>query len=554
MAIVPETLQKLIEMNLKLLEIWFSQRLYALIEKNSPRHVLVRMQAGMDLSKIEQACQRYHHQAGPGAKPTHTVKRLVRALLVKYMYNLSLRETEERIRYDLMVKWYVGYGVFEEVLDHSSLERFEQWVSRECHRVFFDEILKQIDAAFPEESEAVQIGDTFAMAANAAQEGIVDLLRHTSRCLLSEIEQGAPEQLAQVLKEVEQSLLFGAEDEAPGYLLNEEQRQMRRLHTLQGVWQLRQALKPLLPSWKERMQIRVGLRLEDLEKIVQDEYAVECDASGKPVVVKVLAKKDKGSYRLGSATDPEATCRNHGGDRTLGYNVSLAISRRAIIREIQAATGSTPDQAGVAALLAAQDKCLGVIPAKLLFDRAAGMGRTRAEVARVSRGRTVLVSHVPPQADNGRFGPDKFHFNTEGKLVCPQGRCSTSSYHREDRDGDTYEFSAKVCADCPLWKDCRDPKASASGERRVFISDYQNQIREAEAYNQTPEFKQEMKQRPLVERVIFMLTNYDGARRARSRGVGRADFQAKMCATARNLRTWLSLSLRKEAGGGLHAA
>jgi len=63
-----------------------------------------------------------------------------------------------------------------------------------------------------------------------------------------------------------------------------------------------------------------------------------------------------------------------------------------------------------------------------------------------------------------------------------------------------------------------------------------------------------MKQRPLVERVIFMLTHYDGARRARSRGVGRADFQAKMCATARNLRTWLSLSLRKEAGGGLHAA
>jgi hypothetical protein len=552
MAIVPETLQNLIETNLKMLEVWFSQRLYAQIVKNAARHLLVRMQAGMDLSQIEQACQRYHHQAGPGVKATHTVARLVRALLVKYVYNLSLRETEARIQHDLVVKWYVGYGVFEEVLDHSSLERFEQWVSRECHRVFFDEVLKQIDAAFPEEGEVIQIGDTFAMEANAAQEGIVDLLRHTSRCLLREVKEGAPEQSAQLLKDVDMSLLFGPEDETP-YHLNEEQRQMRRLHTLQGVWQLRQTVKSLLSTWEERVQIRVSVRLEDLEKIVQDEYELQCDASGKPVGVKVLAKKDKGSYRLGSATDPEATCRNHGGDQTLGYNVNAAVTPHAFIREIQAVTGSTPDQAGVAGLVEAQIQHQGVCPDKLIYDQAAGAGRTRAEVAKVSEGRTQLVARVPPQADNGRFGPDAFHFNEQAELVCPQGRRSTSSFYRTDRDGNTYEFSAKACADCPLWNDCRDPKASSSGARRVFVSDYQNQIRQAEAYNQTSQFKQEMKQRPLVERVIFMLTHYDGARRARSRGVGRADFQAKMCATARNLRTWLSLLLRKEAGGRLQA-
>jgi hypothetical protein len=515
--------------------------------------LLVWVDARIDLSPIEQTCQRYHHQAGPGAKAIHTVDRLVRGLLVKYVYNLSLRETEERIRHDLMVKKFVGYGVFEEVLDHSSLERFEQWVNQECHRVFFDEILKQIDAAFPEESGAVQIGDTFAMQANAAQEGIVDLLRHTSRCLLDEIKKGAPEQYAQLLKKVDLPLLFGLEDEAAGYALNEEQRQMRRLHTLQGVWQLCQAVEPCLSSWETRLQIRVGVRLEDLEKIVQDEYELESDPSGKPVGVKALARKDKGAYRLGSATDPEATYRNHGGDRTLGYNVSLAVTPHAFIHETQAVTGSTPDQAGVAPLVEAQLQHQGVCPDKLIYDQAAGAGRTRAEVTKVSEGQTQLVAHIPPQADNGRFGPEEFHFNEQAELVCPQGRHSTSSYYRADRDGNTYEFSAKVCADCPLWKDCRDPKASPSGARRVFISDYQDQIHQAEAYNQTPQFQQEMKQRPLVERVIFMLTHYDGARRARSRGVGRADFQAKMCATARNLRTWLSLSFRKEAKGRLQA-
>jgi hypothetical protein len=130
--------------------------------------------------------------------------------------------------------------------------------------------------------------------------------------------------------------------------------------------------------------------------------------------------------------------------------------------------------------------------------------------------------------------------------LCPQQH-SSNAHFRASRDGDIYEFSAKSCADCPLWNDCRDPQARLTGPRRVFISDYQDEIRQAQAYNQTPQFKQEMKQRPLVERVIFMLTHYDGARRARGRGLDRADFQVKMSATARNLRTWLNFWQRKAA-------
>jgi IS5 family transposase len=546
MPIVTEFLLTMIQTNLEMLESWFSHRLYTRVEKKATRHVLVRMQGKMDLSEIEQACQSYHHQEGAGAKATHTVGRLVRALLVKYVYDLSLRQTEEYLRHHLVAKWYVGYNVFEEVMDHSSLERFEQWVNREAHRAFFDGVLKQIDADFPGERGSVQIGDTFAMRADAALEGSVDLLRHTSRCVLREIEQGAPEQYPQVLRQVDASLLFGPVDEAPVYYLNEDQRQMRRLHTLQGVWQLRQWVQLWVSNWEAGLQTRIGLRIEDLEKIVQDEFEVTCDASGQPLAVRVLEKKEKGEYRLGSATDPEATCRHHGGNLTLGYNVSLAVTPRGVIREIQAATGSEPDQAGVAALIEAQLLHQGFCPTKFIYDQAAGAGRTRAEVAKVSAGRTQLVARIPPSSAKGRFGPEAFHFNAEGALVCPQGRITTCHF-RAGRDADQYEFSAKVCAECPLWKDCREPKASLTGPRRVFISDYQNQIRQAQAYNQTPQFRQEMKQRPGVERVIFMLTHYDGARRARSRGRDRADFQTKMSATARNLRTWLNFWFRKEA-------
>lgn len=553
MPIVPDFLLAIIDSNLGILQAWFSHQVYAQNLKKAPRHILVRMQAKMDLREIERACQGYHQQVGPGAKATHEVARLVRGLLVKYLNNWSLRQTEEGMRHNLLVKWFVGYGVFEEVMDHTTLERFEQWVNREAHRAFFDGVLKQIDGDFPGERGAVQIGDTFAMRADAALEGTVDLLRHTCACLLRDVEERAPGQYPQVDGALDRALLFGPEDEKPGYLMDESARQARRLHTLQGVWQLRQWVEPLCAAWDPALQARVRLRLEDLEKIVQDEFQVECDASGKAVGVKVLAKKAKGEYRLGSATDPEATCRNHGGDLTLGYNASLAVTPHGVIREIQAATGSEPDQAGVAPLIEVQIEQQGFCPEKIIYDQAAGAGRTRAQVRKVSAGRTQLVARIPPQADSGRFGPDDFHFNPVGELVCPQGHLTTSHF-RALRDGDQYEFTAKACAACPLWKDCRDPKASLTGPRRVFISDHQNEIRLAQAYNQTPQFKKDMQQRPLVERVIFMLTHYDGARRLRSRGRDRADFQAKMCATARNLRTWLTLCLRKEAEGQLHAA
>jgi len=41
-----------------------------------------------------------------------------------------------------------------------------------------------------------------------------------------------------------------------------------------------------------------------------------------------------------------------------------------------------------------------------------------------------------------------------------------------------------------------------------------------------------MKQRPLIERIIFNLTHFFGARHARSTGLPKADFQLSMAAAA----------------------
>lgn len=68
---------------------WFSAQIYARLLM--PTDFWVRLADHLDCAPLEQACAAYQHTAGPGCQATHTVPRLVRALVVKYLRNLSLR-------------------------------------------------------------------------------------------------------------------------------------------------------------------------------------------------------------------------------------------------------------------------------------------------------------------------------------------------------------------------------------------------------------------------------------------------------------------------------
>lgn len=542
MAIVPETDEDIIRIYGDVVGPWYSARLYAKLVARHPNHLLVRLQGLIDFGPLEVSCAEYFHRSGPGAKPTHTLQRLVRIQLVRYLYHWSFRETEEQLDSNLLLRWFVGYGLLEAVVDHTTLDRFEQWVCAKQHRLYFDAILRQIEAAFPQVREGAQIGDTFACRANAAAEGLVELLRHTSRLALAVLAKGASQIHTAVLSQLDQPQLFGAADERNLYYLSEAERQQRDETTVRGAWQLVQLLQPQLEGLAEPYKTQVSERVADLRKIIGDEYLVQADERGQVQTVVERDGKHKGAYRLGSATDREATYRNHAHDSTLGANISLsAHAATSFICEIQAATGATPDQAGVPKLVSEQRAHRGLCPEKLIYDQAGGMGRTRAEVAKASHGQTQLVARIPPSSVSGRFTPEDFQLLEDGSLQCPAGRVARGHYRSKACDGWLYEFHASTCRACPLWTQCREAGTRSTGPRRVLVSDYQAEIRQARAYHQTPAFADDMRLRPRIERIIFLLTHYDGARRARFRGLHAIDFQVKMAATARNLRTWLLL-------------
>lgn len=553
---------------------WAQELFLANALAHAPNHLLVRLKDILDFGPLEQACADYRHQSGPGCLPTYPISLLIRAILVGWLYTLSLRGLEERLHCDLIARWFVGCRSGDPIPDHSTLGRFELWLVFNHPDLYFSTFLSQIDRCFPQERRAIQIGDTYAMLANAADEGLVKRIRHVCLRLMMELQESFPSRFGNHLQAFDWCALFGVKPEKGEGLMHKASRTQRLERTVLAALDFRQRVGNLLDGCDQKQYGVVRSWCSYLDKVLADEVQVEQDAAGQPVKASELPADKKGDFRLISATDPEATLRMHGetqADIALGYNVQVSVTPNAFIRETKAHTGANPDNSGVAALITEQKKRQEAngeeaqLPPKLIYDKAAGSGKVRAEIEAASNGQTQLVAQsVPYDQRSQRFGPYDFSLSEDGMtLTCPNGKSSTCAYRSGSGDGRDFRFFARQCwavqntaygeppkrmkaasaeqlaARCPLWEQCRDNRQGPGATRQVFISDYRNQVLAAEAYNQTEDFRHEMKLRPLVERVIFELTHYDGARHCRRQGELAADFQAKMCATSYNLKLWV---------------
>jgi len=529
---------------------------------HAQHHLLVRLNDKIDFSHLDKLAAKYHHASGAGAPVEHSGLKMIRALLVKYLYDLSLRELEERLNSDLLVRWFVGYTFTERAPDHTTLERFEMWVNAEHHSEVFDEILRQIGEAFPRHGR-VQIGDTYAMQANAAKESTVTLMRHLGRRLVEGAEESIPVALKLALDGYDLEKLLKPEKGKPEWLYNESERAALLSRVALAARELHERLSQMLAGRPTDEFPRLRQDLSALEKVFKDNLVFENDHA------RACTQKELGHFRLGSATDLDATFRVHGkgeGSMTLGYNIQIAISQKNFIQTAIAFTGASGDQSSVAALVSGQENP----PDKLIYDKAAGTGKTRAEVHQASGGKTLLSAQLPDYASRNQvFSSFDFLLSSNGAaLTCPNGKTSPVAYPSQSGDGRVFRFfdfhcwsgslpPAKktrpdpACAvRCPLWDQCREKDMGPRSIRQVFVTNYRSQVEAAQIYNHTDEFKQDMKLRPTVERVIFELTHYNGARRCRRIGLNNADWQAKMCAVAYNLKLWMRLTMKKQKQTG----
>ena len=508
------------------------------------KHWLVQLNKMVDLSGLEQACAGFQTDNGQGRPITHTPARLVRALLIKYLYNLSLRQTEEMIDNHILIKWFVGYPLFMPPLDHSYLNRFEMWLFRTNPRLFFDEVIRLIDRLCPEDRDRIQLVDTFALHGRVAKTYLVELLRDVCGKILPLLAETDPDFHLTLLADLELMTLFGYRRDKITAALKGTERGQRLQDVARQALRLSRLLSHHLDQathLSPEQQFGLRVLLAYLDKIISDETTLTANNPDDPDDVTIIERKhgQKGTYRIISASDFETTYRKHHDHKEAvpGFNAT-DLGTKVFVRETQVDTGAQQDNIALTEVLQAQHHYHGFFPDFVAGDMKYGYGKTRYQVVQVTGGQTQVIALIPDyDKRSDLYNPRDFTLSDDGlALTCPNHKTTTRRYLTEDKGGADFRFSVKCCRGCDHWDKCRGPDSKKSQPRNVFISFYRDQLEAAQQFNQTDIATQGLKERMNVERQIYSLTNIYGARYAHSYGLKRTDYQLKMQATAYNLR------------------
>lgn len=155
--------------------------------------------------------------------------------------------------------------------------------------------------------------------------------------------------------------------------------------------------------------------------------------------------------------------------------------------------GNRPDGDPMVATVVEQ-KAHGLVPAKLIGDTAYSDGTSRKELKEHGTEVVAPLRTANPRTKavypKGLFAYDR----AQNTLTCPAGVTVGQAFYDQGHHLRVFHFPMTACGTCPRKPACTSAK---DGRRTVGISEGNEALREAEAYNRTEQFKAEMKLRPL---------------------------------------------------------
>jgi transposase len=466
-------------------------------------------------------------------RPAISPALLAMVLILQFHENLSDREMEAACQYDLRLKYALGLGIDERPFDHSSLGDFrERLLKHQKEKAIFDRILARlVETGLMEKDEPQRIDATHVIADIAipsmvtlVKKGIYEVLKP-----LAKRHRAVHQRLAQTIdlgryaKEKVNQNHPGRPDEAK-----------RERELVQVVREARRLLTETANLTGDPILIR---RVAMLKRILQEH--IEDDEAGTP---KEKEYKQKPKDLLVSPIDPDARYgAKSATKRFTGYkaNVTETVTSR-FITNIKAMRGNRPDGETMVEAVTEQ-KSHDLVPTKLIGDTAYGDGSYRKALG--SQGTKVIA---PVHAANSRtkavYPKSAFHHDeAQNTLTCPAGVTVKAYYYDTYQEMTMFHFPKSACGQCDHRPRCTKTREA---RRVVGISAHNKELREAELYNQTDQFKQDMKLRPPVEGKLAELVRYHGMRRARYRGLKKLGLQCYFTAAAVNVKRWVKLLTR----------
>lgn len=203
-----------------------------------------------------------------------------------------------------------------------------------------------------------------------------------------------------------------------------------------------------------------------------------------------------------------------------------------ILTNLTTPKANSADASVTLLLLREQKERYGLRPKELFGDCAYGAADHR--VALEQEGIPVVAKVPEPP---GTYFPKRvFQIDWErDQVTCPNGVTSTSWKLRKDSEGrpvKLFQFDGHRCKGCPLRDQCtRTPERG----RTLTLHFHEAVLQKAREEQKTPEFREKILRRPIVERKIAELKR-QGLGKARYFGLLKAKLQAFLTAAVVNFK------------------
>jgi transposase len=459
---------------------------------------------------------------------------LAMATILQFHRNLSDREMERACIFDIEVKYALGLRLDERPFDHSSLGDFrKRLLENSKEKEVFDKVLQElIDRELIEKNEIQRIDATHVIA-DIALPTMTVMVKKGVRNVLIPLKKKHPRIYKTLDKQVplEEYGHRRVDHEVDGRL-DMEAKQKKLVEVVRDariVLRKTETIKNDKPLFRQ---------VELLKRILR-EHVTE-DEDGRP---KERVRKEKPPDLLVSPVDPDA--RFGAKSRTKkfhGYkaNITETVHSR-FITSIQATPGNRRDGATTVQSMEEQEPH-GIRPAKLIGDTAYSDGGYRKELK--ARG-TELVAPLRIMNSTVRKVFPKRMFDYDAKkntLTCPAGVTIPQSFHDHGKNIRMFHYPLTKCGPCEYLNRCTNAKEK---RRVVGISPVHQELRDAEVYNRTDQFKEDMKLRQAIEGKLSEMKRYHGLRRARFRGLHKVRLQCYFTAVTVNIKRWINLEMKK---------
>lgn len=475
-------------------------------------HLLVKIDSIIDFSFVYDLVENQYSPIGRGSKDPVM---MVKILLLEYLYNLSDVEVCRQIQTDIVFRWFLGLGIFDEIPDDTTVSHFRVCRLTEDHfEAVFNQILQKCI-----EYDLVKtnrfIIDSTDVAANTNYPSEKNLVRQAFRKVMKEAAVFNEPLANQLLESIEADIqaLYDQSDDP--------------VH------------------WKQHFEITKmyldKLYLETYEELQHNEsYA----AAYRLCYDLIDQYQKKAKDKIVSITDPDARVAHKSpGNIKRGYKNHLIVDEDS---EIIIASRQTPfnvgDEKELKELVEKASNQMGSKPKEISADKVYGTFANRAYL--MDNGITCHIDFYKERSNEAQYFTIKdFNISSDfGSVTCPNQQTTSRYKVRYDKtkkaDIRIFYFDEKQCQSCPLVDQCiyRIPNAKRpyKGRQLVLHNRYDAALRDQQ-HAKTEAFRIALGKRIKVERRFATLVRNRGLRLCRYTGLKGAKIHITLANTAANI-------------------